>query len=1403
MAQSTSPFSESKQRQGFITTISPTNKIINLDTLPEIDEETQYAIAQHQSYLNPWTTHSLLLYLILVLVFLNATSSGFDGSLMGSINASPQYQDFFHETETGSSTGLVFILYNAASTIGCIFGGPIMDFFGRRKGMQSGCLFTIVGAVLAADARNLGMFKASRFLLGFGIVIQTIAAPVYVTEMSPPQWRGRAGGLYNTFYFSGSITATGVVYATSSYASTIAWRLPLSLQVIPPTLVFLGCFFIPESPRWLFARGKKEEGQRIVFRYHGGEENEVAKLELREMERLLGERKSLRVYLGELWDWRDLVNSHSARWRSGMVTLMTLASSFTGNDILTCELRSSWTRVELLIAGSFPPDHVGYRGCCICEEKAIAYFCVIYWAVIGSMTNDWIFRRTRFVWGSFALASSLALVAGMSSQVAAATEAGNPVSKVISGFGIFSIFLFGWIFSFVYTPNQASTLFLKVMNQEIRAKGISLHALQSNLATLLFTYTTSIALGDISWKYYFVWIAVDFISGILWFFFAVETVGRTIEELDSCFGEKFPPKASWKRTRISHLRRLKVPAVGSRTSVASHSHRPRAILGCVARRPLGIPAVAGGVNWACLPTHIMSYWSMYPSPLGVGEIERIVADRYHREFASKDLRSVGNYTLGKLIGKGSFGKVYLATHKLVNGKKVVLKSANKNDSNLAREIHHHRQFLHPHIARLYEVIVTETLVWLVLEYCPGDELYNYLLKNGALPVEKVQKIFTQLVGAVAYVHISSCVHRDLKLENILLDKNENVKLCDFGFTREYEGKASYLQTFCGTVCYSAPEMLKGEKYAGEKVDVWSLGVILYALLCGELPFDEDDDNETRTKILSSEPKWPDHLTPDARSLLSILLSKRPLIRPAISDILTHPFLAEFAPQQQVILKIQQPAPFTTGLEKETLERMRSAGVDIDQVIENVLARRCDVLSGWWSLLIEKEERKHARKERKRKEREAEVRASRRLSGASSRMALTLTGVDEEGQALKLSDPPKSRGRKERRSAHYPDLVLTDLPGLPENDQFHSPGVASPPLPVEKDSVRSASSSRHRRPVPPPKEGLLRSARSRGSTLQLVTSNPDLLSANTNGVSPRPRRRHQYPFINQLAHWKHWIIESAKRAKSPGKKTSRSTPNLHHQSANSSRSGTKEPSPRPATSKSPSTRPALQVGPQSHPPVSRIYTTPNKRSSLSPSPLTPHSAYRRPSSGLRGRKSTSSSVSSIRSIHHHHHTHSKASSTSSNGSGSISKTSLPTRSPHHSVKVLPATPTTAAFPSNIRVVRQPPISSFNEGMSWGPSPLTSSPGSLVFAKRKKNLFKGPTSSPVTPGGSSAARNGSHSRSASVGGRRSGEIIEEEDEDEIEEVEAFSPVTGPGEEIVDDFFPAVENIPVSKVGGEVNP
>ena len=731
------------------------------------------------------------------------------------------------------------------------------------------------------------------------------------------------------------------------------------------------------------------------------------------------------------------------------------------------------------------------------------------------------------------------------------------------------------------------------------------------------------------------------------------------------------------------------------------------------------------------------------------------------------------------------------------------------------------------------------------------------------------------MGAVCYVHQMSCVHRDLKLENILLDKHENVKLCDFGFTREYEGKSNYLQTFCGTICYSAPEMLKGEKYAGEKVDVWSLGVILYALLCGELPFDDDDDTVTRTKILTEEPAYPDHIPPDALALMKQLLSKRPLLRPSLPDILAHPFLAEHAPQQQEILKIQHPTPFSTPLEKDTLQRMRSAGVDIDAVIESVLSQRCDALGGWWTLLIEKEQRKAQRKERKRREREADNRNSRRFSQASSR--LNALATVEESQFVRLSDaPPRTRGRSERRSGHYPNLMIPDLPGLADLAKIAngnmSPDSEIAPPPIDKDSIRSVSSSRQRRPIPPPKEGVLRSARSRGSTLHLVTTS-DALTANGSTQPNEQKKVKKRPSQALLAHmrnWTHWLFESTRRHKNSNKSGSQSTPNLLDKPMTGKEGKSKDSSPRPQTSKYPTTSSGTAVNTASLPkgvvangyaaksaptsggpglsavsptlssPTNPAYlprmqhSTAYKRQSLSPAaPLTPRSTVRRPSgpAGLRGRKSTSSSVSSIRSMHHtHHHSHSKASSTSSNGSvsASISKTPLQPRSPHHSVKVLPATPTSSGFPSNIRLVRDrsgPPLSIFNEGLpnyndrtSSIPASVMQPPGSpspfgsfsasptggtpaVLFAKRKRNIFKGPM---LSLGGgrdnrSTGSGSAGHSRSASASGlgRRSGEAtIQEADEDaeglgeeeeEVEEVDAFSPIIkGPGEMVEEKIY-----------------
>lgn len=307
----------------------------------------------------------------------------------------------------------------------------------------------------------------------------------------------------------------------------------------------------------------------------------------------------------------------------------------------------------------------------------------------------------------------------------------------------------------------------------------------------------------------------------------------------------------------------------------------------------------------------------------------------------------------------------------------------------------------------------------LLSCTSGDELYHYLTLHGPIEPTIVQKIFTQLVGAVTYVHGKSCVHRDLKLENILLDNNQDVKLCDFGFTREYEGKSSYLQTWCGTVCYSAPEMLKGEKYAGEKVDVWSLGVILYALLCGELPFDEDDEHATKIKILQEEPKYPESMPPAAKELIALLLSKRTILRPSLAEILTNPWLSEHGSVQQEILKIPQPLSFTTTLEKNILDKMHAAGANVEQVVESVNSQRCDALSGWWALLLAREQRKERRRSQKRKDRES-ARSQRRASLAADAVHHCVSGSDVGDKHTLSSNgaltTPDKRGRESDRGS---------------------------------------------------------------------------------------------------------------------------------------------------------------------------------------------------------------------------------------------------------------------------------------------------------------------------------------------------------------------------------------------------
>ncbi|WVQ96333.1 hypothetical protein IAU59_003437 [Kwoniella sp. CBS 9459] len=230
-----------------------------------------------------------------------------------------------------------------------------------------------------------------------------------------------------------------------------------------------------------------------------------------------------------------------------------------------------------------------------------------------------------------------------------------------------------------------------------------------------------------------------------------------------------------------------------------------------------------------------------------------------KELGSDRLKVVGGYTLGRVIGEGTFGSVHIATHRLTGARCAIKKIPKSCTPQLTREIHHHRMLHHPSIVHLHEIIATESHIWLVTELCSGGELFDYLVERGRMLEGEARRLFGELTVAVGWMHRRGVVHRDLKLENVLLDGELKIKLGDLGFAREWQ-KGRLMETFCGTTGYASPEMLAGRKYLGEETDIWSLGIILYILLCGGLPFDDDDERVMKDLILKGDYEEPDWLS---------------------------------------------------------------------------------------------------------------------------------------------------------------------------------------------------------------------------------------------------------------------------------------------------------------------------------------------------------------------------------------------------------------------------------------------------------------------------------------------------------------------------------------------------------------
>ncbi|KAI9136262.1 kinase-like domain-containing protein, partial [Paraphysoderma sedebokerense] len=254
---------------------------------------------------------------------------------------------------------------------------------------------------------------------------------------------------------------------------------------------------------------------------------------------------------------------------------------------------------------------------------------------------------------------------------------------------------------------------------------------------------------------------------------------------------------------------------------------------------------------------------------------------------------VTDYVFIKTLGQGTFGKVKLAEHIATKQQVVAIKiiekaniKTEKQRNSVKREIRLLRLLNHPSIVRVYDAIETQDQVMIVMEFANGGELFDYIVKHGLVKEKEARVFFRQIISAIDYCHQNSIIHRDLKPENLLLDQDKNIKIIDFGFVNTYR-RDGLLDTYCGSPFYAAPEMIKGIKYIGPEVDIWSLGVILFALLSGRLPFDATTMPKLYEKIAAGDYRCPSHFSSEACHLIGRMLTVDPRKRATLAEIRQH------------------------------------------------------------------------------------------------------------------------------------------------------------------------------------------------------------------------------------------------------------------------------------------------------------------------------------------------------------------------------------------------------------------------------------------------------------------------------------------------------------------------------------
>ncbi|OJJ45280.1 hypothetical protein ASPZODRAFT_69557 [Penicilliopsis zonata CBS 506.65] len=448
------------------------------------------------------------LYVWLLFAVLTSATNGYDGSMMNGLQALTQWKDSFNNPGA-SERGLL----NAIMSVGGIVSLPLVpyiaDYAGRRAGILTGCVLMIIGVVLQTVGYNIHMFIAARFLIGFGVSIAQGSAPLLIAELVHPQHRAVFTTVYNATWYLGSVIAAWVTFGTFNIGNSWAWRIPSLFQGIPSVIQLMAIWMVPESPRFLIAKGKHEEARKVLANAHarGDETAELIDVEFREIQQTIKLEQEF-----ESNGWQELFRTPGNRHRLFILISLGFFSQWSGNGLV------SYYMTDVL-------DGIGVTNTDLqLEINGILNIVNMVVATAACFFIDQFGRRPLFLFATGGM-----MVSFICWTICAAEFVKTGFSAAANA-EIAFIFIYYCCYDCAWTGLLVGYS-VEILPYRIRAKGMVMMFLSVDAALFFNTYVNPIALNHLDWKYYIVYDVWLFVELLVVYFCYVETRNTPLEEI--------------------------------------------------------------------------------------------------------------------------------------------------------------------------------------------------------------------------------------------------------------------------------------------------------------------------------------------------------------------------------------------------------------------------------------------------------------------------------------------------------------------------------------------------------------------------------------------------------------------------------------------------------------------------------------------------------------------------------------------------------------------------------------------------------------------------------------------------------------------------------------------------------